>query len=365
MTKEEKRARRRARRKERRERRRARRAARQAEKREHGGKLGQFVADKLRKVLDSEVTRLQVEAGELPATARPSNELMRSLTSQAHSALLQSNIPIFSKVANVVPDVLEGVRQQIRLAYSLSREHGYQGKVSPELLLYVMVESFGKKKFKSALGQIEQSRVKISEGNPQAIQQALLHMGGTIAGRLVKSVVAKWVPVLGTAVSVIWDQLMVSRIEKTTAKLFTNRKVEFTDQVAAGNNTDVVVEEDEEQEIDKLYTIVQLMQADKAVSPEERKLFEQMLENADIEKDEKKSVLEELDDFVEDPEDTDLSFYKNNEEEALLLLTDLIAMAQVDQRMSAAETFFISRIAQQINFPLDEVQTMIEAKPKA
>lgn len=368
MSKEERRKRREARRlrrKERRARRRARRQARRANR--DGSKLGQFISDKLKKVLDNEVTKIRVERGELPASAMPGDPMIKGLLAQTGSALKQSNIPIFSKVARVVPDVLDGVRQQIRLSYNLAMEHGYKGKVTPELLLFVMVESFGRKKFDTSLGQIDQARVMISEDNPKGVQNALLHLGGIISGRLIKSIVAKWVPVLGTAVSVIWDQLMVSRLKNAAATIFAGQKeVVFTPNINASDQplSDEVAEEDEEQDIDKIYTIIQLMQADKEVSTAERQLFDQMLENADIEEEEKAEIRESLDDPIEDPEDLKLDFYKTHDEAALLLLTDLIAMAQVDERMSTPETFFISRIAQEIGFPMEEVQSMIAAKGK-
>ncbi|MEM6299112.1 MAG: TerB family tellurite resistance protein, partial [Bacteroidota bacterium] len=156
-----------------------------------------------------------------------------------------------------------------------------------------------------------------------------------------------------------------SRLNKAGMDIFgSNKEVVFSEEAKAQPNIDdeALFEDDEELEIDKLHTIIHLMQVDKEVTGEERNFFNQLLENADIDEDEKDALRELLDDFVEDEEEQRLEAYRDDEEASLLLLTDLIAMAQADHRMTTPETFFVSRVAQDVNFPMEDVQAMIAAK---
>ncbi|MGF1534095.1 MAG: TerB family tellurite resistance protein [Bernardetiaceae bacterium] len=362
MTKEEKRQLRRQRRQARRTNRRQRRAQR----RESGGKpLSQILADKLQAVVDYEITKIQVERQELPAEALATRQAMQTILQQAQAGIVSLNIPVVSKVADIVPDMLEGVRKQIRQAYNFSQQHGYQGKITPELLTFVVLESVSKKQAGAALGQIEQNRILIKNDDPNSLKAALQGLGGIMAGRLLKSVLTKFVPVVGPSVALIWDQLAAARLQQTATMVFgQNKDLVFTQSINPGAKPITYQEspDEEEEEIDKLYTLIHLMQTDKHIAPEERSLFAQILQSADIDAEEKEELRQQLDDFVEDDYDADLSFYQNNEEAALALISDLIAMAKADHRLDNQEKNLILNIGKKIHFSTEEIHLMLQAK---
>jgi len=362
MTKEEKRAARRAKRADRKERRQARRAARRAARQGEASKLTQFLAGLLQKSIDHEVAKINYERGDGTAPVLDDPMLLTAgiARDEVMRAMNRSNIPIFSKLAGVVTDVTEGFQQQVRVASSVAKQHNYQGPITTELMMLVIADSVSKVHLQTDLGLITEDKVYVKGEDEDLKKTVMKKLAGAVVSRLLKSVVARYVPVLGAALSVMWNDQATRNAMLSAAGIF-SKEVVITDDIPAttpASSPDIVPEEDEDEDFERIYTILGLIMQDGVISPSERGLFEEMLKNADLEDEDKEDLREMMSDFVE-RDDIDLSRFKGDSEDSFLLMADLIAMAKADSDFATVERNYIVSIGRELGLPPSTVERML------
>lgn len=363
MTKEEKRNARRADRAARKEKRQARRSARRAARQGEASKLTQFLAGLLQKSIDHEVAKISYERGDGTAPVLDDPMLLTAgiARDEVMRAMNRSNIPIFSKLAGVVTDVTEGFQKQVRVASSVAKQHNYQGPITTELMMLVIADSVSKVHLQADLGLITADKVYVKGEDEDLKKTVMKKLAGAVVSRLLKSVVARYVPVLGTALSVMWNDQATRNAMLSAAGIF-SKEVVVTDDIPATTSTpntpDIIPEEDEDEDFERIYTILGLIMQDGVISPSERGLFDELLKNANLNEEDKADLRNLMADFVE-RDDIDLSNFKNDPEDAFLLMADLIAMAKADSNFATVERKYIINIGREVGIPPSTIERML------
>ncbi len=109
----------------------------------------------------------------------------------------------------------------------------------------------------------------------------------------------------------------------------------------------------------KIGIMINLMKIDNNIDANELKFIEDFMEKIDLSIDDKMKLIEEL--TTKNKISVDYSVLKDNSEEVLYLLLDLISLAKIDGEFHITEKLFIKEVAKTLNFNQDELVSLIES----
>lgn len=109
----------------------------------------------------------------------------------------------------------------------------------------------------------------------------------------------------------------------------------------------------------KIGIMINLMKIDNNIDTNELKFIEDFMEKIDLSIDAKMELIQEL--TSKSKISVDYSILKDNSEEVLYLLLDLISLAKIDGEFHITEKLFIKEVAKTLNFNQDELVSLIES----
>lgn len=109
----------------------------------------------------------------------------------------------------------------------------------------------------------------------------------------------------------------------------------------------------------KIGIMINLMKIDNNIDANELKFIEDFMEKIDLSIDDKMELIQEL--TSKSKISVDYSVLKDNSEEVLYLLLDLISLAKIDGEFHITEKLFIKEVAKTLNFNQDELVSLIES----
>ena len=109
----------------------------------------------------------------------------------------------------------------------------------------------------------------------------------------------------------------------------------------------------------KIGIMINLMKIDNNIDTNELKFIEDFMEKIDLSIDDKMKLIEEL--TSKSKISVDYNILKDNSEEVLYLLLDLISLAKIDGEFHITEKLFIKEVAKTFNFNQDELVSLIES----
>lgn len=364
---------RKANRKKRRLERRAERKERRAKRREGKGTLRLTIAEKVNAFLDHEFEKIQVEkqqelaanAGQVePAQSINPQELLKKYLFKALVQGAKSGaLPGFVGMVTLVPEIVGNVKNQLRMVYDLGVANGYPPNTHKDIIIYVFLDSLGKKL--TGFGVIKGDQIMVSLNSNSTLQSIIKIIAGYVVSQLVRSLVCKWLPGIGSAAMMAWAHHSIMKISSNATGLF-NHDIVLDEQAETSPQAiDLAVleeqsiqDEDDDADFIKFLTLVDLMRQDGKIQPKEKGLFLEMLQNSDFEDDEKEELYNMLD--SEEEIDPDLNFFKENPDDALGLIFDLVALAKVDENLHTKEVGYLFEVADEIAFPREQLMQMLE-----
>jgi uncharacterized tellurite resistance protein B-like protein len=368
MTREEKRAKKLARKKRRQERRATRqakraerRAKRAAGRKKNGSKFINLVATSFDGVLVSEVAAIKQEREPMRAEVEAEPNIKKVVANYAFSevgkVLAKSKIPFVSNMVDTVPEVINSFKKQMRVAYDVSMANGYKGTINKELFLTVLIDSTSKRF--EGIAKITDNDVLVKENVQDTKSVILKSIAGVAAGRLLRSVAFRWLPGVGATANALLNNQAVKKTAASSDEIF-KKDISFTESEISWDAIPITTAEgepDEDYDILKIKTLINLMKVDGEVSDAEQKLIKEMLKHSDLDQDDK----EELEDLLDDEDEiaVDLSPYKANHDDAMALMIDLIALSKVDGNFDLAEKTLIRKTANEVGVSEAELNDLL------
>lgn len=356
MTREEKRAKKLAR-KQRREERRAgrkakrseRRAKRAANRKQNGSKFINLVATSFDSILVSEVTAIKQEREPMRAKIEAEPDVKKVVANYAFKELgkivAKSKIPFISNMVDTVPEVIGSFKKQMRATYDISMANGYKGNINKELFLTVLIDSTSKRF--EGLAKITGDSVLVKENVQDTKPIILKSIAGVAAGRLLRSVAFRWLPAVGAMANALLNNQALKKTADSSDKIF-KKDISFTEGEISWDDIPITDagEPDEDYDILKIKTMINLMKVDGVVAEAEQALIKEMLKHSDLDQDDK----EELEDLLDDEDETeiDLSPYKTHHDDAMALMIDLVALSKVDGDFKLEEKNYIREAAKEV-----------------
>jgi len=349
-------------RKARKEARQARRAQRQLERqaRREQRCLGQAtiadkVAEKIAWLFDNEIATIKKQHQTLGVTvpsvlvANPPT-IQQYLTNLAVEAIKLTPLHGFAGMMTIIPEIITTFKAQIRLLYDLALAHSVPEKnISKELLLCIYLHTIGQKS--GITTSLTQDALIIYQSTKDFSKNAVRAIAVYTVGQFAKSLVCKWLPVVGSLLTQMWTH-QFSNLLIGQATIILKKKIQFVDVATLPVNlpTENIAVEHEEADLYKLLTIINMMKQDGILHEKEIAFFDDLLANSDLDEDEKTEIKDAIED--EQVAAIDYDFFEHHQEEVLPLLQDLWAICQADGNIQLSELKLLTQFSERMKVSL-------------
>lgn len=262
-------------------------------------------------------------------------------------------------MAAAVPEILLVTKNQIEMIYDVAKAHGHSHeKISTELMLGVLFGAVGQGT--TALFVIQGQKVMVRRVGAKALQNVIAMLGGKITQQTAKSMAAKWIPLAGAIAMAGWSKYSTNKIGEKAKEIF-SKDIEIIVEAEGGEIAFVDIEIQEPKvslEKTKIEILINLMKIDGKIDEEEVKFIENFLEQTSLESEDKIELIGKLNDSSKIK--IDYTPFKEDTEEALQLLIDLIALAKCDGHFHITEKMFIKEISKNLGFDEKDLMELMD-----
>jgi uncharacterized tellurite resistance protein B-like protein len=257
-----------------------------------------------------------------------------------------------------VPEITVVVRNQIAMIHDIGRAYGKGSVLTRELLAGIFLTGLGGSA--GALLTIHGGKVLVRRASLRFFQQVVVLMAGRVTQKVLRSAIAKYLPLFGAAAMGGWSYYMTRRIGALAEGIF-EKDIELLDEVL-----DAEVEEVADQEIPefasahdalRIRALIDLVRVDGTIAPDERAYLHEALEQAPLPPEERFELLKAID--AEQVPPVDVSPLRTDPDEAIALLLDMVALAQCDGTLHRAEFEFIRSTAGSLGVSDEELGRMV------
>ncbi len=250
-------------------------------------------------------------------------------------------------MAAALPEIAILIRNQLAMIYDIGVAQGKSKVLNKELLAGVFLSAMGVSA--GGLLVMHGGTVLVRRVALRVFQKVIIMLGGDITQKLLKSMISKWLPIVGPAAMAAWSNYSTRQIGKKAAEILA-MPIEIIEEesddesIIAGiapTQSPSTVEATPNLTTLKIKALINLMKVDKKIKLEERGYIELLIENSDLE-DETKIELANLMD-VEGKPHVDFALFAKEPDEMIGLLMDLIGLAKRDGEFHLAEKIYIKQ----------------------
>ncbi len=268
-------------------------------------------------------------------------------------------------MAAAIPEITILIRNQLAMIYDIGVANGKSKVLNKELLAGVFLSAMGVST--SGLLVVHGNKVLVRRVALRAFQKVILMLGGDVTQKLLKSMVSKYLPIVGATAMAAWSNYSTRQIGKKATEILA-KEIEVTEEESddesivanvVPNPSQATVEAALDFTILKIKALINLMKVDKKIKPEERGYIQLLIENSELD-DEVKIELANLVD-VEAKTQVDFTPLAKEPDEVIGLLIDLIALAKRDGEFHLAEKIYIKQAGKLLGLSesdIDEAMAM-------
>ena len=172
---------------------------------------------------------------------------------------------------------------------------------------------------------------------------------------------AKWIPIAGAIAMAAWSKYTTNKIGQKAKEVFSKEIVFENSEINESNIIDIVDEKINLKSIQKtkVQILINLIKIDNNIDSSEIKFIEDFMDKIELDIDDKMDLIQQLN--SQNKISADYNILKNNNEEILYLLIDLVALAKIDNEFHITEKLFIKEIAKILEFNQEELQLLMES----
>lgn len=261
-------------------------------------------------------------------------------------------------MAASVPEIILIIRNQLTMVYDIAKANGHN-EITKELMLGVFINAMG-----NATGNlliVHGQRIVVKRVGAQALQKIIVILGGKITQQVAKSMAAKWIPIAGAIAMAAWSKYTTNKIGQKAKEVFSKEIVFENSEINESNIIDIVDEKINLKSIQKtkVQILINLIKIDNNIDSSEIKFIEDFMDKIELDIDDKMDLIQQLN--SQNKISADYNILKNNNEEILYLLIDLVALAKIDNEFHITEKLFIKEIAKILEFNQEELQLLMES----
>lgn len=320
-------------------------------------KISEGILDSVSKVKEERAAHYMANPAQLPE--RGSVDLLIERCSNQNALISggASLIPGPWGMAAAIPEIVMVSKKQIEMIYDIAKAHGHKD-IDEELILSVMLSASGQGV--TALVVVHGQKIVMKRAGARAVQQMVKMLGGKITQQVAKSMAAKWIPIAGAVAMAAWSRYSTQKIGDKAKETFAISTIEYEEEIgeiALQEKAETIAISHPSIEKTKIEILINLMKIDGKIEDAEVKFIEGFLDKTNLISEDKFELISKLGDSVKIK--IDYTPFQNDKEEGLLLLIDLIALANTDGQLHITEKMFIKEIAKIIGFCEDDVNVLL------
>lgn len=293
---------------------------------------------------------------------KPEKEQVESIIkscSNANGAIsgLSGMLPGVVGLVAILPELKSTIENQITMIYDIGVAHGKDEHLSKEMVLSLAMQSGAGSIAINALAR-QGEKILIKKASVKVFQQIAKVLGIKLSASVVKSAVAKFVPVLGGVAIGIWVKYTTTEIGENSAVILSQKlHVQETDKVDD-------FEQDEEEKMDvlenKVIILMNLMKVDGVSKDKEKEYITQIIDNIDFSFFTKSKFKVDLN--LSSQSDVDFKILtESSKSDKDSLLIDMISLAKRDGEVHTKEFEYIMQVCEKLNMDTKFVINELEA----
>lgn len=261
-------------------------------------------------------------------------------------------------MAAAIPEIIAVINNQLKMIYDIAKANG-QKEINKELLITVLLSAMG-----NASGNlliVHGQKIMAKRVGARVLQTLIKLLGGKITQQIAKSMAAKWIPIAGAIAMAAWSKYTTNKIGQKAKEVFSKEIVFENSEINESNIIDIVDEKINLKSIQKtkVQILINLIKIDNNIDSSEIKFIEDFMDKIELDIDDKMDLIQQLNN--QNKISVDYNILKNNNEEILYLLIDLVALAKIDNEFHITEKLFIKEIAKILEFNQEELQLLMES----
>lgn len=268
-----------------------------------------------------------------------------------------------------VPEIAILIHNQLSMIYDIGVANGKSKVLNRELLAGVFLSAMGVGA--GGLLVMHGGKVLVRRVALRVFQKIIIMLGSkTITQKLIKSMISKWLPLVGPAAMAVWSNYSTRQIGKKAAEILAKPievSAEESDDESilsvAPAQSPATVEAAPNYTILKINALINLMKVDKKIKPEERGHIELLIENSELDDETKIDLANRMDGEARTP--VDFAVFAKDPDEVIGLMMDLIGLAKRDGEFHLAEKIYIKQAGKLMGLSESDIDEAMAALPAA
>lgn len=258
----------------------------------------------------------------------------------------------------IVPEIAMIMREQLMMLYDIGVAYGHR-KITRELLLGIMLTGAGAGA--GGLLVIQGGKVLVKRASLRLIQRLVTVLGGKVTQRVIKSALAKWVPIVGAAALGIWARYSTKKLGEDAVGVFSKTIVIEEEQEVFDDGE--VVEEPASALMERIKLLIYLMHIDRHADNREKEFLTPIVEGAPLSGAQKA----ELNSAIASGSSPQVNYavFEGQPDEQISVLMDLVSLALADNRMHVSEKLFLKKVAERFGISEQDLTELIGAETSA
>ena len=264
-------------------------------------------------------------------------------------------------IAAAIPEIILVIRNQIAMIYDIGRAEGKQPNLlKPEILAGIFIAGAGIKGIQ--LLTVHSGKILAKRASPLVWQLLISLITKKVSQQLMKSMVVKCLPAVGAAAMAAWSNYSTHIIGKQAIAILSQPieyvDSEYTDPEIHPQTSDVVeLPPPPNLDLFRIVSLINLMKVDQDIAIEEVQYICACMEKSNLSTSDKMGLLQAM--KSDSKLTVNYSVFKDNPEESLALLMDLVALAARDGQVHLAEKLYIKQVGQTLGFTDRDIEDLI------
>lgn len=284
-----------------------------------------------------------------------------------------------------VPEIVTVVRNQTKMIFDICVALGQHRHISRELLVGILLSSMGSGT--GSLIAVQGGKLLVKRASLRVMQKIIAMLGGKVTQQLLKSMVGKWLPVVGAAAMAAWARYTTKKLGEEACELLSKEIVDGEELVDDGDaevtvtpRASVSLPNDDpgplantavragtvprdlsgRVEIAKIRALINVMLADQEAAPEEVAFIQDLIDNSELPEPDRHVLRQAL--AAGKRTQVDYGAMSASPEDRAGLLFSMVALAKRDGVVHLAERLYIKQVAQQLGFSESDVNATFDAE---
>jgi uncharacterized protein (DUF697 family) len=263
-------------------------------------------------------------------------------------------------MAAAIPEIATIMRNQIAMIYDIGMEYGKKDVLTKELLAGVMMTALGAGG--GTLLVMQGGKVLVKRAALRVFQKVIALLAGRVTQQVLKSMISKWVPIVGAAAMAAWSNYLTKKVGRKAIEIFEKDIVLSEENITElpvgdqnGRDTGEPVEANTSGiEGMKVKALINLVKIDGKSAAEESGYIHNMIEKIDIPEEERAHLLGSINNGGK--HQVDFEYFAKNPDEGIGLLVDMVGLAKRDGEFHISEKMYIKQAGKLMGFSLDDIE---------